>query len=81
MKRKLKLVVTAIVAMTCVAMFTVFASANDALPGLADSLGSVNLTQVILEPILAIIPIAIPVTLALLGLKMAIRMFRSLLKG
>jgi hypothetical protein len=54
---------------------------NATTPTMAESFANINLVETIIEPILAIIPIAIPVTVAILGIKLAVRMFRGLLKG
>jgi len=80
---KLKMTITAMVAGVAVAMMTVLTSANTGGTGnsVAQSLAGINLVETIIEPILAIIPIAIPVTVAILGLRLAIGMFKKLLKG
>jgi uncharacterized membrane protein YvlD (DUF360 family) len=81
----LKFIISSMLAALTAMSLTVLASAADGdsagVSTMAESFASINLVETIIEPILAIIPIAIPVTVTLLGIKLAVKMFKGLLKG
>jgi hypothetical protein len=78
---KIRSLLVAMVSLFTVTMLAVSASATTPAEGLKTAFDGINLTELVLEPIFVIIPMAIPITLTIIGLMVAIGLFRKLLRG